>query len=758
MKKPELLSPAGNIEALKQAVHHGADAVYLGGEQFGARAFAENFSKQALCDAIAYAHLYGKKIYVTVNTLISQARWDSFIDTVSFLNDIRADAVILQDIGAAKIVSAMFPNLPWHASTQMHNHSAASVMFAKNLGAQRVVLAREMGLAEIRALKTLNLQTEVFIHGALCISYSGQCLFSALTQGRSGNQGACAQVCRMRYALLETKNREIQTLPAEGEFLLSPKDLGALTRIGELMDAGVDAFKIEGRMKSPEYVGYITALYRRLIDSAAENGKSELSEMDMDTLARLFNRGYTEGLLFDAFGKAMMRPERPNHMGVIVGQVTQTRRDRITIKLSAPLNQGDGIKFEKSDLGMIAEKIYQDGLLVSGADAGDTIQLENKPNLSAPDTVLVTFDKTLNARLADYTPIHIPVDFTITAKIGESLLITLSDGVHTLTEKGEIVASAKSTPTDADTVRAQLARLGDTVFEMRTCTFSGGPNIFIPKSELNRLRRILTDRLTELRSCPKVRQKQTPDIVKLFDFSRFNPLGAGFSVLVRDDAQYHAARAYPFVRIYTDHAGLYRAHTQDKRFFYMPPRAGKPEEDDAKQVLVTENGALSEYIGSSFAADYSLNVQNAFSLALLLEKGAGMITLSPELNDQQIKAMTDAFIRRFGFAPPLEAVVYGHFEVMLTKNCIIASALCRQKDCGLCKSASYALQDIHGHIYPIKTDADCHNHIFAAENIDRTNEIDTLESLGATSFRISLLDESAEECTALFSRLFPSGQ
>ncbi len=752
MKKPELLAPAGSMEALKQAVHHGADAVYLGGTDFGARAFAENFSPEALQEAVAYAHLYGKKVYVTVNTLIGQPRWDDFIRTISFLNDVGADAVILQDIGAAKVVHALFPDLPWHASTQMHNHNASSAGFAQALGAERVVLAREMRLADIKALKSIGVQTEVFIHGALCVSYSGQCLFSALTQGRSGNQGACAQVCRMRYVLLETQDGQTITRLTDGDFLLSPKDLGVLNRIGEMMDAGIDSFKIEGRMKSPEYVGYVTALYRRLIDDYAENGKSALSETEMDTLARLFNRGFTQGLVLDAFGSEMMRPDRPNHMGVKIGQVTKTSKEKITIQLSAPLHQGDGIKFENADSGMIAEMIYQNGLLVSGAKNGDVIQLDNKPNLTAPDTVLVTQDKRLTERLAAFEPIRVPVDVSVSAKIGQALSVTVSDGVHTLTETGEPVQAAKSAPTDADAVRAQISRLGDTAFDLREFSFSG-ENVFVPKSELNGLRRALTDQLTKARKLPAERRALSLDLPRLFDFSAFRPLDEGFSVLVRNAAQFDAARDFPFVRVYTDDAELYQSHADDARLFFMLPRAGEKTLPSAERVLATENGGLS-YPSLTKAAGTTLNVQNASSLALLMEKGVGLVTLSPELTDTQTALMTKAFTETFGFIPPLEAVVYGRFELMLTKNCIIASALKTEKNCGKCRHADYALRDIRGAVYPIKTDDNCHNHIFAAESTDRIRDIQSLKNIGISRFRLSLLDESPAECRALFSRVF----
>ncbi|MEX1308656.1 MAG: DUF3656 domain-containing protein [Eubacteriales bacterium] len=754
MKKPELLSPAGNMDALMQALHNGADAIYLGGDQFGARAFADNFSPTALEEAVRYAHLYGKKVYVTVNTLISQDRWDVFANTLAFLNDIGVDAVILQDIGAAKFVSTHFPDLPWHASTQMHNHDMSSVAFAKDLGAERVVLAREMALSKIAAIAKTGIQTEVFIHGALCIAYSGQCLFSTLTQNRSGNQGACAQSCRMRYTLLETKNGTTSVCLTDGEFLLSPKDLGVLSRLDELINAGIDSFKIEGRMKSPQYVGFITALYRRLIDNISDGKSPKISQSESDTLTRLFNRGYTKGLLFDTFGKDMMQSKRPNHRGVVIGQVVKTTQSKIAIKLSAPLNQGDGIKFETTDTGMIAEKIYKNGLLVSEAKTGDIIQLDNKPALKGSDTVLLTLDKRLNERLSDYQRITIPVEFSVVAKVGKPLSITLSDGTHTLSEIGPNVEAAKSTPTDSETIRTQLSRLGDSAFSLNQFKLIADPNVFIPKSTLNQLRRKLTDALTKARMQSPARQKLSPQTQSLFDFSAFNPLADGICVLVRNEAQYSVAKEYPFVRIYTDDMALYNQFTKDHRLFYMRPRAGKPKTPGSMRVLVTENGGLSEMLAHECVADYTLNIQNASSLALLYEKGIGMVTLSPELTDNQIKTMVGAFTAQFGFAPPLEAMVYGRYELMLTQNCIIASALDTKKNCGLCRKAVYTLRDIKGNHYPITIDSACMNHIFAAQNIDRISQMNMLEALGVSSFRISLLDETKDECAALFERFF----
>ena len=307
--KKELLSPAGDFETLKQAIHNGCDAVYLGGKRFGARKFASNFDDQEMVKAIQYCHLYGVKIYVTVNTVIFDSEVEDCLDYITFLHQNGVDAVIMQDIGMISLVRQVLPNLDIHVSTQAHTHNIEQIKLLEKLGVTRVVVAREMSLDEIQKLDT-TLEIEAFIHGALCVCYSGQCLFSSLLLNRSGNRGECAGICRLPFTLLED-GKEIKT---DGKYLLSPKELNTTNHIQDLLESNITSFKIEGRMKNPTTIGFITRLYRMLIDHYEKGEKVLLTEEEQEKLMLLFNRGFTEGYLFHKQGQELMNITSPNHM------------------------------------------------------------------------------------------------------------------------------------------------------------------------------------------------------------------------------------------------------------------------------------------------------------------------------------------------------------------------------------------------------------------------------------------------------------
>ena len=304
MKKVELLSPAGNMECLISAVQNGADAVYLGGKKFGARAFANNFDGEEMIKAIKYCHLYGVKIYVTVNTLVYDSEMKEALEYVSFLHKNGVDALIVQDIGLIRRIRQIYPNLELHASTQCHNHSKDSILEMQKLGVKRVVLARELSLEEIKNID-VDIEKEVFVHGALCVSYSGCCLFSSMNGGRSGNRGECTGCCRLPYKLIKN-GKELKT---NGDYLLSTRSLCTITRIKELIESGITSFKIEGRMKSPEYTGYITRIYKEKIDDYYNKKNISVSSEEIDNIKKLYNRKLTLGYLFGEHGKALMNIE-----------------------------------------------------------------------------------------------------------------------------------------------------------------------------------------------------------------------------------------------------------------------------------------------------------------------------------------------------------------------------------------------------------------------------------------------------------------
>ena len=387
--KPELLAPAGNMETLKAAILAGCDAVYIGGKFFGARNYADNFTDEEMIEAIKYAHLNGVKIYVTMNTLVYETETKNFIDYALFLHKNNVDAIIIQDIGMMDYLRQKYPNLKLHASTQMHIHNLEGVKLLENLGLERVVLARETSIDLIEQIKKeTNIELEIFVQGALCISYSGQCLMSSLLNGRSGNRGTCSQCCRMPYDLIIDGKKVNQD-----NYLLSPKDLNTLKNLEPLLKLGVSSLKIEGRMKRKEYVYYVVSLYRKAIDSYFEKGYIEIKEEEIENLKKIFNRGFTKGFLNNEKSENLIHSYRPNHMGIEIGKVIDVKGKLVKIKLSKTLNQNDGIRIiGKSDTGCIINKLYKNKKLINQANPNDIVEINLKDKVNIGDKVLLTTD------------------------------------------------------------------------------------------------------------------------------------------------------------------------------------------------------------------------------------------------------------------------------------------------------------------------------------------------------------------------------
>ena len=327
MKKPELLAPAGNIESFYAAINAGCDAVYLGGKVFGARAFSNNFTNEQILEVVNYAHLYGVKVYITCNTLIYEDEVESFMEYIEYLHKISVDAVIIQDIGMMDLIRKTFPNLEIHASTQMHIHNLEGAKLLSSLGIKRVVLARETSIEEIKKIKeSTNIDLEIFVSGALCMSYSGQCLMSSLIGNRSGNRGSCSQSCRMKYDLYND-----ETKLSSDSYLLSTKDLNTLEYIGELIDLGIHSIKLEGRMKSEYYVYQAVKLYRSAINSYIENKKVNIDCKEVEKLQTIFNRNFTKGFLFNESNDNFLNSFRPNHMGIKIGDVIDYKNNLVQL-------------------------------------------------------------------------------------------------------------------------------------------------------------------------------------------------------------------------------------------------------------------------------------------------------------------------------------------------------------------------------------------------------------------------------------------
>ena len=552
--KKELLSPAGDFETLKQAIHNGCDAVYLGGKKFGARKFATNFDETEIVHAIKYCHLYGVRIYVTVNTVIFENEIEDCLEYVTFLHQNGVDAVIMQDLGMISLVRQVLPNLEVHVSTQAHTHNINQIRLLEKLGVTRIVVAREMSLSEIKKLDT-QLEIEAFIHGALCVCYSGQCLFSKLLLDRSGNRGECAGICRLPFALLEN-GQEVKT---NGKYLLSPKELNTTNHIQELLESNITSFKIEGRMKSPATIGFITRLYRMLINHYERGEKVLLTSQEQEKLMLLFNRGFTEGYLFQQSGEDFMNIASPNHIGIPIGKVIEVSSKRIKIKLEKELHQGDGIRFQNEQTGMVTNFIYDaNDKLISGAGSGDVIELDNRVGVSSKGLVLKTVDSMLLRELERYSEKKIPISVRVVATLEKPFQIEISDYLHYVKLEDNIVEKATGNGTSASRILEQLSKLGDTPFYIDNSSFDIDEGIFIPISKMNELRRQAISKLIEIRENPGKEVVIHPILsVQEHRVSSF-PV---FTALVRNEEQLQACLEESIIdTIYVTDLSLYQKY------------------------------------------------------------------------------------------------------------------------------------------------------------------------------------------------------
>ena len=739
MKKVELLSPAGNMECLISAVQNGADAVYIGGKKFGARAFANNFDYNELIEAIKYCHLYGVKIYVTVNTICYEEEVEDALEFIEFLYTNHVDALIMQDLGLISIVREKFPNLEIHGSTQMHNHNDAGLTYLKELGIKRVVLDREMSLKEINDLNT-DIEKEVFIHGALCVSYSGCCLFSAMHGGRSGNRGECVGACRLPYKLFEN-GKEIIT---SGKYLLSTKSLCTINNIDKLIDSGISSFKIEGRMKSKEYVGYITRLYREKIDEYYLKNNYIVDEKEIENIKKLYNRELSNGYLFDNYGNGIINIKTSNHIGILLGYVNKIDNKKIYIKLVNDINQEDGIRFD-DEKGMIVNKLYNEkGLLVNHLNKGDILILDNKIDLKNAKIVRKTIDSKLCEEINKYKERKIPISINFEAIIDKPLNIIVNDGINTVSLLGSTVEKANNSPTSLERVKEQLEKLGNTVFYSIDTKIEMDDNVFIPIKEINELRREALDNLKEKREYYSTYEPVINNYNNIIPIKENDHLT--ISVLVRNENQLNYALINKLDYIYTDNYELYKKYKRES-VYYRTPRVSKNIKnikDD--NLLITELGGVYKYSkDNNINTDYFLNVVNSYNINYLKNSGVKRVTLSPEVSLESIKLLKDK--------SNVDLYIYGRVELMITKYCPMNMLINKdEKNCSLCMNNNYSLKDKDGNVYPIVTSNHL-VHILDSNNYDKLDLLDTYIKNGISSFRIDLYDEEEQEFKKIINRI-----
>lgn len=709
----ELLAPAGNMEALKAAIASGCDAIYLGMQKFGARAYSENFDYEALKEAVDYAHLRGVLIYVTMNTIVFEAEIAEMKEQLHKLNEIGVDGVIVQDLAVFDYIVNNFEDLEAHCSTQMGLDDLEGTLLYKELGAKRVVLSREVPMEKVKEIKKIaQIPIEIFVHGALCVSYSGNCLMSGLIGYRSGNRGRCVGSCRKPYELINTTTGE-----SLGEsYILSTKDLNTIDYIEDLKE--IDSLKIEGRMKEPAYVANVVSKYRAAIDGS-------LTAEGKDNLKKTFNRTFTKGYLFGEDQKDITNIQKPNNFGYEIGKITGSYKGMYEITLNKLLNQNDIIRIdhEGEDVNLSVVRLYdRDDNLINKSDSVCYIKIKEK--LSVGDVVYKTKDynyyKELEASM-DNEFRRFELNARVYAYPGSKLVVDADGlGQHVLYESEEILDEAKNNPTTKEQVEKQFAKLGDTIFVLGHLDFEEC-NAFIPVKMLNNARRAVVQALYDAKIESKAKGTKEP---KVKEKIAFEPKAPYLTATVNTKEQYDACLKAGIKNIYFNNI------VRRNQIEYTP-REG--------ELLVGGYGGIYYYRDKNpFVTDYSLNVVNSTSVYELHRLGAKRVTLSYELNRQQIKDLIDAYYAQNEGYPSLEMIVYGRAPLMFTKYC----PLKKFDQCGKCRTNCYEIKDEYG-TFPIISHEDHTTTILNGKILNLLDEMPSIE--GVEAFRLNFTIETADE-------------
>ncbi len=794
---PELMSPAGHWPQLHAAIEAGADAVYFGLQHFSARAKV-GFALAELPDVMRTLHRRQVRGYVTFNTLVFDHELDQAAEAIAQIARAGCDAVIVQDVGIARMVQAIAPDLEIHGSTQMSITSAEGAELARRWGCRRVVLGRELSLDDIRRIaRATDIELEVFVHGALCVSYSGQCFSSEAWGGRSANRGQCAQACRLSYDLIV--DGEQVDLGAD-RYLLSPGDLYALNQVPELARIGVACLKIEGRYKDAEYVAMTTSAYRQALDAvAAGRDVGQVDEAMRDSLQQIYSRGLGPHFISGTNHQTVVAARAPRHRGLKIGVVQRVRGHRVVIRTESgrQLKPGDGIVFDAADR-ISPDVPEQGGRVWAVHDIDDrTCSLEfgrgeiDLQRVSAGDWVWRTDDPQLKRAWrshADATSpmFRRPVDMHVTLHVNQPLAIraTLPGGLAVPYVSAEPVSAARNRPTDSQRLALQLGRLGDTPFELRELTVDTDGRSFVPASVLNEARRELVESLLEKLQSPRpitVRswsqvsaewratgEEQTAREPEQ-EPERESEVRPQIHLLVRTARQLEGAIALQPDSVTLDYLELYglrdsveklRDHNIAVRV--ASPRILKPSEQRVIRflmslecpILVRSGGLLHALLQEpeqqrpELHGDFSLNAANAIATRELLSLGLARITPTHDLNATQIVELAA------GTMPgQLEVVAFQHLPVFHTEHCVFCRFLSDGTDhtnCGHpCERHEIAVQDAQGRQHPVMADVGCRNTVFGAEAQSAAPFMNRWLRCGIRHYRLEFVHQSADQVQAI---------
>lgn len=764
-KHVELLAPAGGLEQLKAAVYNGADAVYFGGEKFSARAKAANFTREDLIKARRITARYGVRLYCAINTMLFDEELEEALGYVAELEALGVDALIIQDLGLLSLIRKRFPDMELHSSTQMSIQNHYGLDHLKQLGVKRAVLPRETSLRDLERLKDRGIELEAFVHGAICICFSGQCLMSSMIGGRSGNRGACAQPCRLKYALVDLETGK--TLTEDSSALLSPKDMMLINSMDQLIDAGITSFKIEGRMKTPEYVATIVRHYRKAIDQALEGKPRELEAEEEKEIAQVFSRDFTDAYLKGESGKDLMNPKKPNNRGVLLGRVQSSRAGKAEVLLKSPLELGDKISIWTTKEGRInlsVDRILKDGASVGQASPGEQVTLDIGARVGLGDRVFRMESAALKRQVREQIEAHeadekIRLDVLVRGRVGEPLELRFTDeDGGSVTVRGEqLLEEARKHPLDEEGFRSQM-RLGDTDYLLGQVQMEAGP-VMVPKSVLNSLRREAVEALEEERQKrleprpldweeePAARAGDAPlrvsVLVETVEKARIAlDLGADDVILPLLNFRAAGSRDEEVERFLDEVEEAVRS-----RIVFELPRILREEDLPIVETLLEkwiprvggfkahtlDQAVLLRRLGAkTIHGDASLNAANPESVRFFREEmGVDVLELSRELNLSQL-----AFLPREGQLP-----LYGVQELMVMEHCILGSELGK----GACRRSRYALRDRKDVDFPVLADGLGKNHIFNGRVLMLTEDVGTLLAMGFRNFSLSFVLRPPEE-------------
>jgi putative protease len=787
---PEVLAPAGDADAMRAAVAAGADAVYFGLPGTSARARATNFDPDGLSETMGFLHGRGVRGYVALNTLVFDDELDRLERQVRACSAARVDAVIVQDLGVARLVRAVAPAMAVHASTQMTCTDAASVALARDFGARRVVLARELSLDDIAAIRAgTDVELEVFVHGALCIAYSGQCLTSEAIGGRSANRGACAQACRLPYELVvDGVDRDLGGVA----HLLSPEDLEASALVPDLARLGVVSLKIEGRLKGPEYVAATTRLYRRAVDALA--GGAGPTDEDRATALQMYTRGSGPGFLRGVDHQRLVEGLTCDHRGLPAGKSLGLRTVRgkrcVGLSTTAPVARGDGLLVEgergEGEVGGRVWALFDGGVEVERAEIGREIWLwlgpDRRVDAAARSGARVwkTSDpvREKQALASLRSPHRVRLDVRVSGKLGElpRFEAATERGARATVRGDAPLERAHTTATTPEAIREKLGRLGETPFVLGSLELDVPEGAMLPISSLNRARRALTDALTA--SGVEGEATETTPVTHGDLLAAAHPLDrppppAGLFVLCRNLAQAEAAVDAGADGVYLDFLELVgtgaalralRSRAARVHVTLAAPRIRKPGDEKIDRyleqlqpdaLLVRSLGSLrdaptGDAAGIDRIGDFSLNITNKLAAAAILERGLVAFTPSFDLDADQLTALT-----RSAFAPFAEVVVHHPMPLFHMEHCVIAALLSDGRDhksCGRpCESHAVSLRDRAGVLHPVEADVGCRNTIFHGSAQSAATLVPLLLARAVRRFRIELVREPAAEVATIVS-------